>query len=130
MPDDYDGRTFLPEHHCSFKSDARSSASNEEDFVRQFRDLLWSEVPAVAWFPWGGAVYSIQRTIVGAVWSVPIGRNPHGYLVVSRAARLGADVGSWRPTVTLWRAETFSCWGYNCRRGATPGLRAPAADEK
>jgi hypothetical protein len=32
----------------------------------------------------------------GAVWSAPIERNPHGYAVASRTARLrGADVGFW-----------------------------------
>src|SRR5437016_7516902 len=40
LPDDYNGRTFLPEQLRSFKSDAGSSASNEDDFVRQFHDLL------------------------------------------------------------------------------------------
>src|SRR5437016_697869 len=40
LPDDYNGRTFLPEQLRSFKSDAGSSAGNEDDFVRQFHDLL------------------------------------------------------------------------------------------
>jgi len=40
LPDDYDGRTFLPKQLRSFKSHAGSSAGNEDDFVRQFHDLL------------------------------------------------------------------------------------------
>src|SRR2546426_590517 len=40
LPDDYNGRTFLPEQLRSFKSDAGSSAGNEDDLVRQFHDLL------------------------------------------------------------------------------------------
>src|SRR6266545_1730717 len=40
LPDDYNGRTFFSEQLRSFKSDAGSSAGNEDDFVRQFHDLL------------------------------------------------------------------------------------------
>src|SRR4029078_7139466 len=41
LPDDYDGRTFLPEQLRSFKSDAGSSAGNEDGFVRQFHDRVF-----------------------------------------------------------------------------------------
>jgi hypothetical protein len=43
LPDDYDGRTFLPKQLRSFKSEAGSTAGNEDDFVRQFMIFSWSE---------------------------------------------------------------------------------------
>jgi hypothetical protein len=47
LPDDYDGRTFLPEQLRSFKSDAGSSTGNEDDFVRQFHDATLSKEATV-----------------------------------------------------------------------------------
>jgi hypothetical protein len=46
LPDDYDGRTFVPKQLCSFKSDAGSFARNEDNFVRQSHELRTGPIPS------------------------------------------------------------------------------------
>jgi hypothetical protein len=61
LPDDYDGRTFLPEHHCSFKSDARSSAVTRKILFDSFVIFSGPKFPR-----WHGSLAAARYTPFGA----------------------------------------------------------------